>query len=311
MQPIGHRLTNVEQSPPRGGLFIESRCEELVCCASTVENWKFVRYKEHEVKREPGNDIDKRFSEFVQVVRRLRLECPWDREQTHRSLRQYLLEEAYESVEAIEENDMNALKKELGDLLLQVVLHSVMAEQENAFSISDVIESESEKMIRRHPHVFGEVKVSGSTEVLRNWEHIKQDEGERTSYLDGVPAAMAALLRASRIQGKASKVGFDWRLKADVWKKVVEEVDELHHAEATGNETLIEEEFGDVFFALVNYSRFLKIEPESALNHATEKFIKRFHHIEARAKEEGKDIKTMTLEEMDAFWDEAKEKKIS
>jgi len=248
------------------------------------------------------------FQELIKVVRRLRKECPWDREQTHQSIRHNLIEETYEVLEAIDQNDFVELKRELGDLLLHVVFHAVMAEEKRAFKINDVVESISEKLIRRHPHVFKSVVVNDSHEVKRNWERIKMTEG-RTSVLDGVPKEMPALLRALRIQEKASKVGFDWKKKRAVWKKVDEEIKELVGAERSKNQIHIEEEYGDLLFALVNYSRFIGVNPEFALKGSVNKFTRRFQHIEEELKHRGKRIGTVSLKEMDKIWDAKKKLK--
>ena len=245
---------------------------------------------------------------FVKIVRRLRKECPWDREQTHKSIRHSLIEETYEVIEAIDQNDSDELKKELGDLLLHIVLHSVMAEEEKSFTLEDVIDSISEKMVRRHPHVFGDAVVEDSHEVKKNWEHIKLTEG-RKSVIDGVPMEMPALLRALRIQEKASKVGFDWKKKRDVWKKVDEEIKELAGAERSRNHVHIEEEYGDVLFSLVNYSRFIGVNPEFALKESIKKFSKRFYHIEQELQRRGKRIGAVSMKEMDEIWDAKKKSK--
>ena len=245
------------------------------------------------------------FEEFVRIVRRLRKECPWDRVQTHRSIREDLIEEAYEAVEAIDHKRWDELKLELGDLLLHIVLHAVMAEEENVFTLDTVIASASEKMIRRHPHVFGDRIVNGKEEVKRNWEHLKLAEG-RQSVLEGVPRGMPALLRALRTQAKASKVGFDWKNKRDVWKKVVEELHELTDAERSKRKTRIEDEFGDVLFSLVNYSRFLGVNPENALKKSIEKFSDRFRHIERELRRNGRQIGSVPLKELDKIWDQKK-----
>jgi MazG family protein len=245
------------------------------------------------------------FKKFVNIVRRLRKECPWDREQTHKSIRHSLIEETYEVIEAIDQKDLTELKQELGDVLLHIVLHAVMAEEEQAFTLDDVIESISEKMTRRHPHVFGDTRVKNAHEVKRNWEHIKLKEG-RSSVIDGVPKKMPALLRALRIQEKASKVGFDWKKKRDVWKKVVEEINELAGAEVSKKQDRIKEEFGDVLFALVNYSRFIGVNPEFALNGSTNKFSRRFYHIEEELQRRGKRIENVSLKEMDEIWEAKK-----
>ncbi|MBN1398048.1 MAG: nucleoside triphosphate pyrophosphohydrolase [Bacteroidetes bacterium] len=247
------------------------------------------------------------FENFIRIVRRLRKECPWDRKQTHKSIRHSLIEETYEVIEAINRDNPAELKQELGDILLHIVLHSVIAEEKQAFTIDDVIESISEKMTRRHPHVFGNVSVKNADEVKRNWEHIKLKEG-RKSVIDGVPREMPALLRALRIQEKASKVGFDWKRKSNVWKKVVEEINELSDAERSREKKKIKEEFGDILFALVNYSRFIDVNPEFALNGSIDKFSKRFSHIEDELKRRGKSIHKTSLKEMDEIWNLRKKK---
>ena len=280
--------------------------------------------------------IESKFSELVDIVRKLRLECPWDREQTNDSIKAATIEEAYEVVESIDNKDYDELKKELGDLLLHVIFHSVIAEEEDNFKLEDVITSIKEKLIRRHPHVFGDVVVVDSEHVKKNWESIKLKEG-RSSVLDGVPEIMPALQRAYRLQEKASKVGFDWNNKEDIWKKVVEEIEEMHREEAESRKSQqntnhlesvdgekvsakggsaygrknevnekLENEIGDVFFALVNYSRFLKINPENALRKTNKKFIKRFNYIEKKLEENGKKINESNLEEMDVYWNESK-----
>lgn len=251
--------------------------------------------------------LNKEFLEFVNIVHKLRKECPWDREQTHSSIRHSLIEETYEVVEAIDQRNLEELKKELGDLLLHVVFHASIAEQENEFTLEDVIQTITEKLIRRHPHVFGELSVSGSKQVISNWEKIKMTEG-RNSVMEGVPKELPALLRAHRLQDKASKVGFDWEKKEDAWKKVDEEMHELHQAIESGNQVEVEAEFGDLLFAMVNYSRFINVNPEIALRHTVEKFITRFQFIEKRLKEMGKDLHSSSLEEMDKLWEEAKTK---
>ena len=251
--------------------------------------------------------MNKEFLEFVDIVHKLRKECPWDKEQTHSSIRHSLIEETYEVVEAIDQCNLEDLKKELGDLLLHVVFHASIAEQANEFTLEDVIKTITEKLIRRHPHVFGEVEVSDSKQVISNWEKIKMTEG-RNSVMEGVPKELPALLRAHRLQDKASKVGFDWEKKEDAWKKVDEEMNELHRAIESGKQDDVEAEFGDLLFAMVNYSRFINVNPEIALRQTVEKFITRFQYIEKRLKEIGKDIHSSSLEEMDKLWEEAKTK---
>jgi len=249
--------------------------------------------------------IGNNFKEFVDIVRRLRKECPWDKEQTNDSIKAATIEEAYEVVDAIDKKDYTELKKELGDLLLHVVFHTAIAEDENKFQINEVIDEIKAKMIRRHPHVFGNVEVTGAANVKRNWEQIKLSEG-RENLLDGIPESMPALQRATRLQEKAAKVGFDWEKKEDVWKKVVEEIEEMHQSEINESKDELEGEFGDVFFALVNYARFLGIEPENALRRTNKKFINRFAYVESKIKETGRKINESNLEEMDIYWNESK-----
>ena len=255
------------------------------------------------------------YADFVAVVRRLRRDCPWDREQTHESVKHLLIEEAYEALDAIDEGDWDELKGELGDLLLHVVFHAEIAETTTgAFTLEDVIRFEMEKLVRRHPHVFGDTEVSGTGEVLRNWEQIKQQEradaglsAARRSTLDGVPRQLPALLRAQRVQEKAAGVGFDFPEAAGAWEKVEEEVRELRvlvERGATPEER--EDEFGDVLFALVNYARFTDVNPENALRRTLDKFQRRFQHVEARLAEQERTFADADLAEMDRYWDEAK-----
>jgi len=246
------------------------------------------------------------FDEFINIVKQLRKDCPWDRIQTHLSLRRCLLEETYEVLEAIDDGSMQELKKELGDILLQVVFHSNIAEENDDFTLSEVIKSETNKLIERHPHVFGDVKVKDSDEVKKNWEKLKKNEG-RKSVIDGVPEELPALLKAYRIQEKASKVGFDWKDEKPVFDKIIEEINELRDNVNSGkSEQEIEGEFGDVLFSIVNYSRFLKINPEDALRRTIKKFRERFQKIEKFAEENGRVLDEMTLEEMDDIWNKAK-----
>lgn len=246
-----------------------------------------------------------KFQNLCNIMAKLRVECPWDREQTHDSIKANTLEEAYEAVEAIDLKNYQELKSELGDLLLHILFHSVIAEESGKFNINDVIDAISEKLIRRHPHVFGNVSINGTEEILKNWEEIKLTEG-RNSVLEGVPKNFPGLARAYRLQEKASKVGFDWNKKEEVWKKVIEEIEEMHEMELAGNQDELEKEIGDVFFALTNYARFLRINPENALRRTNEKFIARFTYIEKKIKESGKSIGESNLEEMDKFWEESK-----
>jgi MazG family protein len=239
--------------------------------------------------------------------------CPWDREQTHTTLRPYVIEEAYEVCEAIDAGDWDELCGELGDLGLQIVFHGALARRAGRFDVDEVYTRICDKLVRRHPHVFGDVEADDSGTVLRNWERIKRAEragkenGEREpSVLDGVPTALPALQRAQRLQGKAAKVGFDWASIGPVWQKVHEEIDELRQEHDLLDRDRIEDELGDLFFALVNLARFLDVDPEQALQRTNRKFVRRFHHIERRARELGTALEQMTLEEMDRLWEEAK-----
>ena len=248
------------------------------------------------------------FQSFVDITRRLRKECPWDKVQTHESIRHSLIEEAYEVVETIDHGNFQELKGELGDILLHVVFHSNIAEEEGEFVLADVIRGITEKLIRRHPHIFGTAIVRDAAEVKKTWERLKMEEG-RKSMMDGVPKELPGLLRAHRLTDKASKVGFDWKTGDDAWKMVEEEIRELRETLGPESADAREEEFGDLLFALVNYSRFIGVNPENAIRRSIEKFIFRFRYIEEKLKEEGKDIHASTLEEMDAHWNAAKEKR--
>ncbi|MFZ1323305.1 MAG: nucleoside triphosphate pyrophosphohydrolase [Ignavibacteria bacterium] len=257
--------------------------------------------------KKTNTSLTDEFVEFVEIVKRLRIDCPWDKIQTHLSLRRCLLEETYEVLEAIDENNPVELKKELGDLLLQVVFHSNIAEEENEFTLKEVIESETKKLIARHPHVFGDVKVKDSDEVKRNWEMLKMKEG-RKSVIEGIPEQLPALLKAYRIQEKASKVGFDWKDEEPVFDKILEELEELKvNVNSVKPQKDIEDEFGDVLFSLVNFARYHKINPEDALRKTVSKFKKRFNKIEDFAKENDIELEAMSLEEMDAVWNMAKD----
>ncbi|RTZ61369.1 MAG: nucleoside triphosphate pyrophosphohydrolase [Gammaproteobacteria bacterium] len=244
------------------------------------------------------------FEDLKEIMKELRQKCPWDRKQTHESLKKYLLEETYEVLDAIDRKDWQALKEELGDLLLQPIFHARIAEEQGKFNIDDVIDHLCRKLIERHPHVFGEEKANSAEEVLKNWEKRKLEK--RNSVLEGVPKAMPALMRAEKLQKKASKVGFDWKNLSQVEEKVKEEWKEFWQALKEGKKEKIEHEFGDLLFALVNLARFLKIDPEQALQKANERFIKRFSYVEKRVKESGKKWEEFTLEELDRLWEEAK-----
>jgi tetrapyrrole methylase family protein/MazG family protein len=245
------------------------------------------------------------FKRFVRIVRRLRRDCPWDRKQTHQSLRGSLIEEAYEVVDAIDGRDTDELKKELGDLMLHVIMHATIAEQSGAFTLREVFEEVSQKLVRRHPHVFGDRSARSAREVKRSWEAIKLDEG-RTSLLDGVPKTLPSLQRAYRMQQRAAKVGFDWNSPDEVWQKVREELEELRRVAKGRGAPRREEEFGDLLFALVNFARFIKVNPENALRRTVKKFDRRFRYVEKELRKRGKDPRDSTLEEMDRYWEKSK-----
>lgn len=246
------------------------------------------------------------FQDLVEIVEILRQECPWDREQTHESLKDLMVEEIYEAIDAIDQQNYPELKKELGDLLLHVIFHAVMAKEKQAFSMEDVIWSIQDKLIRRHPHVFEKLEVSGTEEVLKNWEHIKMKEGGRKSVLDGVPNQLPGLLRAQRMQEKASGVGFDWGNFSDCWLKVEEELAEFKETVEHQSKEEQAKEFGDLLFAMVNAARHLGINAEDALRLTNNKFKTRFQYIEKRVSEQGKQMKDLDLPQLDLFWDEAK-----
>ncbi len=246
-----------------------------------------------------------KFDNLVQIMKRLRKECSWDKVQTFDSIKAATLEETYEVIEAIDEKNYDELKNELGDLLLHIVFHSVMGEEKNLFTIEEVIDSIIDKLVRRHPHIFADVKVENNKEIERNWETIKMNEG-RDSILEGIPKNLPELQKATRMQEKVSKIGFDWEHKEDVWKKVIEEIEEMHESEKTGDKDLFEKEMGDVFFALINYSRFLGINAENALRRTNKKFINRFRYIEEKLKDQDRAITESSLKEMDKYWEESK-----
>ncbi len=235
----------------------------------------------------------------------LREQCPWDKKQTIQTLRHLTIEETYELGDAILENDLDEVKKELGDLLLHIVFYARIGSETNDFDMADVANDICEKLISRHPHIYGDVKVADEEEVKQNWENIKLKEGKK-SVLEGVPKSLPAMVKAYRIQDKVSGVGFDWEEPHQVFEKLKEELDELQHEVAEENSEKIEQEFGDVLFSLINYARFLKIDPESALERTNKKFIKRFQYLESKAKLLGKTLKEMSLAEMDVYWNEAK-----
>ena len=245
------------------------------------------------------------FGRLLDVMDELREKCPWDQNQTFETLRHLTIEETYELGDAILNNDLNEIKKELGDLLLHIVFYARLGSEESAFDIADVTNDIIEKLIYRHPHIYGDVAVSNAEEVKKNWEALKLSEGKE-SVLEGVPKGLPALIKAQRMQEKAAGVGFDWNTKDQVWGKFQEELSELDDALSNGNTEAVEDEFGDVFFSLINYARFLKINPESALERTNQKFLYRFQYIEAQAKAKGTSIEKLSLNQMEAFWQEAK-----
>lgn len=245
------------------------------------------------------------FSRLLDIMDDLRAQCPWDQKQTFESLRHLTIEETYELGDAILDRDLTEIKKELGDLLLHIVFYAKLGSEEKAFDIADVANDICEKLIHRHPHIYGSVSVEDEHEVKKNWEALKLKEGKK-SVLEGVPNGLPALIKAQRMQEKAAGVGFDWEHKTQVWGKFEEELKELNQALDSKKEDEIEDEFGDVLFSLINYARFIKVNPENALERTNKKFIKRFQFIESQAKKSKRSIEQLTLEEMEAYWQEAK-----
>ena len=245
------------------------------------------------------------FGRLLDIMDDLRAKCPWDMKQTMQSLRHLTIEETYELGDAILDNDLQEVKKELGDVLLHIVFYSKIGSETNTFDIADVCNEICEKLIHRHPHIYGDVVVEDEEEVKRNWEKLKLKEGKK-SVLEGVPKSLPALVKASRIQDKVKGVGFDWEEPEQVWEKVQEELQEFRDEIEAGDQEKMEAEFGDVLFSMINYARFLKINPEDALERTNKKFIKRFQYLESKAEELGKSLSDMTLAEMDVFWNEAK-----
>jgi XTP/dITP diphosphohydrolase len=244
------------------------------------------------------------FNRILTIMDELRAKCPWDKKQTMESLRHLSIEETYELADAILEKDMKAIKGELGDLLLHIIFYSKIASETNDFTITDVINTLCDKLIERHPHIYGDVTVQNEEEVKANWEAIKMKDG-RKSALEGVPVSLPAMVKATRIQDKARGIGFDWERPEQVWEKVKEEMEELR-VEAEKKTDKVEEELGDTLFALVNYARFVGVNPEDALEKTNRKFIRRFQYMEDRVRETGQTMKNMSLEEMDIYWEEAK-----
>jgi XTP/dITP diphosphohydrolase len=257
------------------------------------------------------NSIDDKlqaFGRLLNIMDELREQCPWDKKQTLQSLRHLTIEETYELADAIIDNKITEVRKELGDLLLHIVFYARIASETNEFDIADVCNGLCEKLIFRHPHIYGDVKVENENDVKENWEKLKMKEGNK-SVLGGVPSSLPAMIKASRIQDKAKAVGFDWENSNQVFEKVKEELHELHvEIESNNSKEKIEEEFGDLLFSMINYARFIDVNPEDALERTNKKFIHRFQYIEEKAKENNKQLSEMTLQEMDEYWNEAKRK---
>ena len=249
----------------------------------------------------------KAFARLLTIMDELREKCPWDQKQTYDSLRYLTIEEMYELSDAILDKDMQGIKKELGDVLLHIVFYARIASETNDFDIADVIHSVCDKLVHRHPHVYGDVKVADEKEVKANWEKLKLKEGNK-SVLEGVPKSLPAIVKAFRIQEKVRGIGFDWDDKSQVWEKVLEEIEELKVEIKKGDNDRIESEFGDVLFALTNYARFINVNPEDALERTNKRFIKRFQIMEKMITKEGLNLSDMKLSEMDVFWEKAKEK---
>lgn len=255
------------------------------------------------------NTTLKSFGELLTIMDELREKCPWDRKQTLESLRHLTIEETYELADAIIDNDLDEIKKELGDLLLHIVFYARIGKEKDAFDIKEVIDLLNEKLIRRHPHIYGDTKAEDEEQVKENWEKIKLREGKKKKVLSGVPRSLPAMVKAYRIQEKARGVGFDWEEPHQVWDKVQEELQELKsEVDADASHKKIEEEYGDLLFALINFARFIDVNPENALERTNKKFISRFEYLEEQTNKADKDMQKMSLEEMDVFWNEAKKK---
>jgi tetrapyrrole methylase family protein / MazG family protein len=277
---------------------------------STTKEQQTTTDQKHKQLRETAQTDTAALERLRDIVELLRIECPWDREQTHTSLRPCIIEEVYEVAEAIDNQDMNNLKEELGDVMLQIIFHASLANEVGAFNYTDLVNEECEKMIRRHPHVFSDVESKTVDKVLEKWENIKREEYLETSHskqLEGVPKALPALIRSRKVQEKASRIGFDWKDVSGALNKLSEELVELQEAFDSGNRTHTAEELGDLLFSIVNVSRFMKVNPEEALEATTDKFIRRFRHIEATVEARGVSLDDMELDEMDQIWEEAKQ----
>jgi len=247
----------------------------------------------------------KAFDRLLTIMDELREQCPWDKKQTMESLRHLTIEETYELGDAILDQDLQEVKNELGDLLLHIVFYSKIGSETKDFDIATVANDICEKLISRHPHIYGNISVANEDEVKQNWENIKLKEGKK-SVLEGVPKSLPSLVKANRIQDKVAGVGFDWEQPEQVFEKLQEELGELQDEIKKGNQSSIENEFGDVLFSMINYARFLQVDPENALERTNKKFIKRFQYLEQKAKDQGKELRDMTLKEMDVYWEEAK-----
>lgn len=245
------------------------------------------------------------FARLLTIMDELRAQCPWDKKQTLESLRILTIEETYELADAIDNKDLKSLKEELGDIMLHLVFYAKIASEKSEFDIADVLHAVCDKLVARHPHIYGDVKVNGEEEVKANWEKLKLKEG-KTSILQGVPKSLSAVVKALRIQEKSKQVGFEWETTEQVYEKVTEELKELQEVINSNEKEKVEEEFGDVLFALINYARFIKVDPEAALEKCNKKFISRFQYIEAQAQKLNKPLTEMTLTEMDFYWNEAK-----
>lgn len=246
------------------------------------------------------------FNRLLDIMDDLREKCPWDKKQTMESLRSLTIEETYELADAILEDDLEEVKKELGDVLLHIIFYAKIGSEKKSFDIADVANTISDKLIHRHPHVYGDINVENEEEVQKNWEKIKLKEGKK-SVLEGVPKSLPALIKASRIQEKVAGVGFDWEEPHQVWEKVQEELDELNSEIKNGNPERIQSEFGDVLFSMINYARFINVNPENALENTNKKFMNRFQFLEEAVKKEGKELSNMSLAEMDVYWNKSKE----
>lgn len=245
------------------------------------------------------------FNRLLDIMDDLREKCPWDKKQTMQTLRHLTIEETYELADAILDDDLQEVKNELGDVLLHIVFYAKIGSEKNAFDIADVANSISDKLVDRHPHIYGDIEVENEEDVKRNWEQLKLKEGKK-SVLEGVPKSLPAVVKANRIQDKVAGVGFDWEKPEQVWEKVQEELSELNDEIKQGNQKNIEKEFGDVLFSIINYARFIGVNPENALEKTNKKFINRFQYLEQKAKEKGTLLSEMTLAEMDVFWNESK-----